>query len=180
MLAKGILPACGAMLVLIGSATASERSAQLIESFNDFCTMEAPSFMRLDERASSMKLPGRNELALPHSGNYFSHSKSWLVFLSSGPHELSGSEAQVPDGKITSCGIGAPDVDGDEMRTLLTTSLNLDAPISVRPSPDGEQQVTTWKLSRSGNDFVLILTDSTPTLRSGISLILVHREFKKS
>lgn len=36
MLAKGMLPACGAMLVLIASATASERSAQLIESFNDF------------------------------------------------------------------------------------------------------------------------------------------------
>lgn len=136
--------------------------------------------MRLDERASSMKLPGRNELALPNSGNYFSHSKSWLVFLSSGPHELNGSEAQAPDGKLTSCGIGAPDVNGDEMRTLLTTSLSLGAPISVRSSPDGKQQVTTWTLSRAGNDFMLILTDGTPTHRSGISLILVHREFKKS
>jgi hypothetical protein len=176
--------AAGWKIVLLGlsvaNADASERSNQLVESFQIFCTQEAPNFDRLDERAASMKLPARNELEIPKSGNLFSQLKAWLVFLSSGPHELRGSEAQGPDGKITSCGIAAPDVDGDELQSTLTTALNLSAPLSVTISTDGEQRATTWKFSRSMDEMMLVLTDDTPTGRHGISLTLIHLEPRKS
>ena len=165
---------------LATTATASERSAELVESFRVFCTLEHPDFSRLNEKATDMQLPARNELEHPRADDRLDHSKSWLVFLSSGPHELMGSEANGPSGKMTICGIRAPDVGADDMRFDLTQSMKLGEPISVRRSPDGQQQVTTWHLNASSNDLMLILTDGTPVQRLGVHLILLHRAFKKS
>ncbi len=47
----------------------------------------------------------------------------------SGAHELVAAEARGPNGEAASCGIGAEDVDGEEVRQDLVKALKLGAPL---------------------------------------------------
>jgi hypothetical protein len=168
-----------AVALPVTSAAAIERSAQLVESFRAFCILHLPNFSQIDEKATALQLPARNgENATLWDSHY--QSKSWLVFLSSGPHELAGFEAISPRGKLTICGIRAPDVIGKYIRFDLTESMNLGDPVSVAVSPDGQQQITTWKLDALSNDITIVLTDNTPVQKPGINLQILHRAFAKS
>jgi hypothetical protein len=176
----GFAAAVAILLALsaIGAA-AGERSAEIVGSFQAFCTLRLPDFAQIDERATALQLPARSgEDAQLGDGHY--RSKSWLVFLSSGPHELAGSEANGPRGKLTICGVRAPDVGGKDIRLDLTESMKLGDPVSVEVSPDGRQQIVTWKLEASSNDITIVLTDNTPVQKPGIHLQIRHRAFVKS
>jgi hypothetical protein len=150
----------------------------LINSFRAFCNLEGPSFSQIDEMATAMKLPSRNELEL--SGADLDNSKSWLIFLGGVPHELAASEVSGPSGKLTTCGIRAPDADGEEFLRALTLSLQLKEPVSIRNSPSGQHRTTTWKLDASSYDILLVLIDNTAVQKPGITLRLIHLAWTKS
>jgi hypothetical protein len=165
-------------LSAIGAA-ALERSAEIVESFQAFCTLHLPDFSGIDEVATALQLPARSGENTQVGDSHY-RSKSWLVFLSSGPHELAGSEASGPRGKLTICGVRAPDVVGKDIRLDLTKAMKLGDPVSVEVSPDGQQQIMTWKLEASSNDITIVLTDNTPVQKPGINLQIRHRAFVKS
>jgi hypothetical protein len=160
-------------------AAALERSAEIVESFQAFCTLHSPDFSQIDEVATALQLPARSGENTQVGDSHY-RSKSWLVFLSSGPHELAGSEANGPRGKLTICGVRAPDVGGKDIRLDLTESMKLGDPVSVEVSPDGRQQIVTWKLEASSNDITIVLTDNTPAQKPGIDLQIRRRAFVKS
>jgi hypothetical protein len=158
-----------ACLIFAGAAHANERSAELVNSFRAFCVPAPPDFAELDAKATAMKLSVRRDVVAPQQSAKFSHSKSWLVPLGSGAHELIATEARGPDGEVASCGIGAEDADGEDVKRNLIEAMKLDAPLRQAPTADGSQRLTTWKY---GDDTTLLLADGTPMKIPGIYLTL--------
>ncbi len=154
------------------AAYANQRSAELVSSFQMYCTPGPPDFSALDAKATAMKLVVRKDVGSPRNEGQFTHAKSWLVSLDSGSHELVASEARGPNGEVTACGIGAENVDGDDMKQELIKAMKLDVPVRQTASADGTQRVTLWKY---GDDATLALVDGTPMKIPGMYLTLQRR-----
>jgi hypothetical protein len=163
-------PAIALSLVCAATANASERSADLISSFQSFCT-PTPDFAAVEVKAADMKLPSRRDSTSPAKPGEFGHVRSWVILLASGKHELVASQARGPKGDLDSCGIGVEDVDGEDLRQELVKKLNLGPPLRQRWSADGAQRVTTWKYS----DDELFLGDATSIKLPGAYLTLLHQ-----
>jgi hypothetical protein len=161
-----------ACLASVSAAYANERSAELVSSFQAFCIPGPPDFAALDAKVTAMKLAVRKDVGTPRQPGQFAHSKSWLVPLKSGTHELVAGEVRGPNGEVASCGIGADDVDGEEVRQELVKTMNLGAPARQTPTADGTQRVTSWKYA---DDVTLLLADGTPMKIPGIYLTLLHQ-----
>ncbi len=157
-------------LASVGTAYANERSAELVNSFQTFCLPGPPDFAALDAKAAAMKLAVRKDAGTPRQPGQFAHSKSWLVTLKSGNHELVAGEARGPNGEVASCGIGADDVDGEEVRQDLVNTMKLGAPARQSATADGTQRVTSWTYT---DDVTLLLADGTPMKIPGIYLTLL-------
>jgi hypothetical protein len=157
-------------LVCAGTAHASERSADLVNSFQGFC-MPTPDFAALEVKATAMQLPVRRDSTSPPKPGEFGRIKSWVISLASGRHELVASQARSPKGDLDSCGIGVEDVDGEDLRQELVKSLSLGPPLRQSWSADGTQRVTTWKYS----DDELFLGDATSIKLPGAYLTLLHQ-----
>ncbi len=161
-----------AVLVCVLSAStayANQRSAELVNSFQGFCIPGPPDYATLDTKATAMNLQVRKDVGSPRKEGQFAHAKSWLVPLGSGPHELVASEAGGPNGEVTACGIGADNVDGEEMKQELIKVMKLDPPLRQVASADGAQRLTFWKY---GDDVTLLLVDGTPMKIPGMYLTL--------
>ncbi len=158
-------------LVSSSAAYANQRSAELVNSFQMYCTPGRPDFAALDAKATAMKLVVRKDVGSPRKEGQFTHAKSWLVSLDSGSHELVASEARGPSGEVTACGIGAENVDGEEVKQELVKAMKLAAPIQQTASPDGAQRLTLWKY----DDATLVLVDGTPMKIPGMYLTLQRR-----
>src|ERR1700683_4162130 len=139
---------CAVAVSLVGAATAcaSERSAELINSFQSFC-IPTPDFAALEIKASDMQLPVRKDSVAPPKPGESGHVKSWVVSLASGRHELVASQARSAKGDLDSCGIGVEDVDGEDLRQEVVKTFNLGPPLRQTWSVDGAQRVTTWTYS---------------------------------
>jgi len=161
-----------AIIAPMRGADANERSADLVGSFQMFCIPGPPDFAAIDAKATAMKLSVREEVGTPRQTGPFAHSKSWLVSLASGPHQLVAGETRGATSETASCGIGADDVDGEAMRQELVRMLKLDAPLRQTPTPDGAQRVTVWKY---GDDTTLLLADGTPIRIPGMYLTLLRQ-----
>jgi hypothetical protein len=159
-------------LASVSAAFANERSAELVDSFQTFCMPGPPDFAALDAKVTAMKLAVRKDVGTPRQPGQFAHSKSWLVPLKSGTHELVAGEARGPNGEVDSCGIGADDVDGEEMKQEVIKSMKLDAPARQTATADGTQRVTSWKYA---DDVTLFLADGTPMKIPGIYLTLLRQ-----
>jgi hypothetical protein len=86
------------LCALTGGAYAGERAVQLINSFQVMCLLEPLNFARSEQKATVMHLPVRQDLrSPPDASGYFSHAKSWLLPLGSGPHEFTVAEAHGPN-----------------------------------------------------------------------------------
>ena len=155
----------------LAPAQASERSAALVNSFQSFCTPGPPDFAALDAKATAMNLPVRRDVAAPQSGQK-TRAKSWVISLQSGSHELVASEARGPNGDAASCGIGAEDIAGEDVRQDLIKALQLGAPTRQTVSADGTQRLTVWKYGDSAS---LFLADATPMSLPGFYLTLMHQ-----
>jgi len=155
----------------LAPAHANERSAALVNSFQNFCTPGPPDFAALDAKATAMNLPVRRDVAAPKSGQT-THAKSWVISLQSGSLELVASEARGPNGDAASCGIGAEDIAGEEVRQDLIKALQLGAPTKQTVSADGTQRLTVWKY---GDNASLFLADATPMSLPGFYLTLMHQ-----
>jgi hypothetical protein len=88
-------------------------------------------------------------------------------------HELIATEGRGADGETASCGIGAEDVDGEEVRRDLVEALKLGAPVRQTATADGAQRLTTWKYA---DDATLLLADGTPMKIPGIFLTLQRQK----
>jgi hypothetical protein len=164
------VPAIAVSLVCAATAHASERSADLVASFQSFC-MPTPDFAALEVKAATLKLPIRKDSTAPPKPGESGHVKSWVISLASGKHELVASQARSPKGDLDSCGIGVEDVDGEDLRQELVKALSLGPPLRQAWSVDGAQRVTTWKLS----DDELFLGDATSIKLPGAYLTLLHQ-----
>lgn len=162
-----------ACFMFVGTAYASERSAELVKSFQDFCAAAPLDFAALDAKATGMKLAVRKDVGTPRQSGKFARSKSWLVPLGSRSHELIATEARDADGETASCGIGAEDADGEEVRRDLVEALKLGAPVRQTATADGAQRLTTWKYA---DDATLLLADGTPMKIPGIFLTLQRQK----
>jgi hypothetical protein len=151
-----------------GAASANERSAALVESFVSFCTPGPPDFATLDAKATAMKLPVRKDVTMGPTG----HTKSWLVTLESGTHEVIAALARGPNGDVAGCSVGAEDVDGEAMKQDLIKAMNLGAPVRQAATADGTQRVTSWKYA---DDVTLTLADGTPMKIPGMFLTLMRQ-----
>jgi hypothetical protein len=156
----------------VGTARANERSVELVNSFQLFCTPAPPDFAALDAKATAMNLPVRKDVVAPPQPGQSAHVKSWLMSLTSGRHELVVSEARGPKGALASCGIGAEDVDGEQVKQELINTMKLGAPLRQTVSADGTQRLTAWKY---GDDAELLLADGTPMKIPGMYLTLLHQ-----
>jgi hypothetical protein len=172
MVREALLFAIIAWPPFVSAADASERSADLVNSFQSFCTPGPPDFAALDAKATAMNLPVRND-ATPAPDT---HTKSWLVTLKSGKHELMAAQTRGACGDAVGCSVGAEDADGDDVKQELTTSLKLGAPAREVPSSDGTQRITMWKYA---DDVTLIFVDGTPMKIPGI-LLMLRRQTKTS
>jgi hypothetical protein len=163
---------------LVSVGYAGERASSLVNSFQVMCTLEALDFARSDKKAAAMRLVVRKDLRTPPdaAGNFL-HSKAWLVPLKTGPHEFTIAEGRGPKGEVKSCGIGAPDVDGDDFRSELVRAMKLGPPISESTSPDGARSTAVWRHAPDGLD--LMLTDGSPKAQPGVYLLLVKKPSAK-
>lgn len=162
----------GLFLFASGNAHAADRNASLINSFQVLCTLEPPSFARIDQKAAAMKLPVHRDIDQPREGGQFAHSKSWFVSLTTGPHELSIAEANGPAGHVVSCGISAPDPVGEAFKKELVAEMKLGQPSSETVTPDGVMRVTVWK-GAFGEGTMLQLVDATPQGHPGAMLYYI-------
>jgi hypothetical protein len=158
-----------ACLMVVGSAYANERSAELVKSFQALCASAPLDFTALDAKATAMKLVVRKDVVTPQQTGKSARTKSWLVPLSGRSYELIATEARGPDTEAQSCGIGADDVDGEEIRRDLIEAMKLGAPLRQNATADGAQRVTTWKYA---DDATLLLADGTPMKIPGVYLTL--------
>jgi hypothetical protein len=154
-----------------GAVHANERTAELVNAFQTFCMPGPPDFAALDAKAAGMNLSVRKDVTSPPRPDQHGHVKSWLVSLASGRHEIVASEARSPKGDLDSCGIGAEDVDGEDMRQELIKAMNLGTPLRQTVSVDGMQRLTTWKYA---DDDELFLADGTAARIPGIYLTWLH------
>jgi hypothetical protein len=152
-------------------AHANERGAALVNSFQSFCTPESPDFAAVDAKATAMNLPVRRDVTGPQGGQT-THAKSWVIALTSGSHELVASETRGPKGAASSCGIGAEDISGEDLKGELIRAMQLGAPDRQTVTADGTQRLTVWKY---GDDASLMLADATPINLPGIYLTLMHQ-----
>ncbi len=159
-------------LMAVNTAHANQRSAELVASFQSFCMPGPPDFAAIDAKATALKLSVRKDVGTPRQPGQFAHSKSWLVSLSSGAHELVAGEARGPNSEVASCGVGAEDADGEEIRQELTTTLKLGAPLRQTASADGTQRVTVWKYA---DDATVVLADGTPMKIPGMYLTMLRQ-----
>jgi len=164
------ISAVAVSLVCAATARASERSAELVNSFQSFC-IPTPDFAALEIKASEMKLSVRKDSVAPPKPGESGHVKSWVVSLASGQHELVASQARSPKGDLDSCGIGVEDVDGEDLRQEVVKAFNLGTPLRQTWSADGAQRVTTWKYS----DDELFLGDASSVKIPGAYLTLLHQ-----
>ena len=172
MVREALLLAIIAWPPFVSAADASERSADLVNSFQSFCTPGPPDFAVLDAKATAMNLPMRNVTTAGPA----THTKSWLVTLKSGKHELMAGQTHGADGDAVGCSVGAEDANGDDVKQQLITSLKLGAPVREVPSSDGAQRVTMWKYA---DDATLMVVDGTPMKIPGI-LLMLRRQTKTS
>jgi hypothetical protein len=162
---------CAGLLLslTIVSADAGERSAHLINSFQVMCTIEPLNFARTEERATAMRLPVSEDKRSPPSAVGFSvRSKSWVLPLNSGPHDLAATEGTGPKGAIKGCGIAAADADGTDFRAELIKTLGLKRPAAERTSPDGTLKTDFWAYGPNGLEIMF----ARRTDRPGIYLFL--------
>ena len=162
--------AVAASLVCAATARASERTAELIHSFQSFC-LPTPDFAALEVKATAMALPVRKDSVSPPKPGESGHVKSWVVSLANGRHELVASQARSARGDLDSCGIGVEDVDGEDLRQEVVKAFKLGAPLRQTWSVDGAQRVTTWKYS----DDELFLGDASSVKIPGAYLTLLHQ-----
>jgi hypothetical protein len=153
------------------AACASERSAALVSSFQSFCTPGRPDFAALDAKATAMNLPVRRDVTGPQQGQS-THAKSWVITLTSGSLELVVSETRGPKGEAASCGIGAEDISGDDLKRELIEALQLGEPVRQTVTADGTQRLIVWKY---GDGASLMLADATPMSLPGIYLTLMQQ-----
>jgi hypothetical protein len=158
------------LCVLTSAAYADDRAAQLVNSFQVMCTLEPLDFAQSDAKATAMKLPVRQDLhPPPDPAGYYSHAKSWLLRLKSGPHEFTVSETHGPRADIKTCGIGAPDVDADDFRVELSKSMKLGQPSVEKTSSDDKFRNIVWEV----NNLFLMLSDGSPrNVKQGVYLFL--------
>jgi hypothetical protein len=159
-------------LICTGAAYANQRSAELLDAFQTLCTPGPPDFAALDAKATALKLAVREDIVAPPQSGRSAHRKSWLMTLADGSHELVAAETQDPNGGVVSCGIGADDVDGEEMKRDLLKAMKLEAPVRDSASADGTQRLTVWKYA---DDINLLLVDATPMKIPGIYVTLQHQ-----
>ena len=65
---RAAIPAC---LMFVGAAQANERSAELVNSFQIFCTLAPLDFAALDAKATAMKLVVRKDIGTPRQPGQF-------------------------------------------------------------------------------------------------------------
>jgi hypothetical protein len=159
-------------LMSVDFAFADQRSADVVTSFRTFCMPGPPDFAAIDARATAMNLSVRKDVGTARQPGKFSHSKSWLVSLDSGSHELVAGEGRGSNGEIASCGVGAEDVDGEEMRKEVMNALKVGPPLRQTASADGTQRMTVWKYT---DDTTLLLADGTPMKIPGMYLTLLRQ-----
>ena len=166
---RALLVLVVAQLLVTSPTIAADRDASLINSFQVLCTLEKPDFERIDQKATAMKLPVHQDLRAPISGTMFSRSKSWVVTLTTGNHELVATEANGPRGHIVSCGISAIDPNGDTFKNEVIAAMKLGEPSTQVVSPDGSMRMTIWK-NAFGEGTTLRFVDASPRSAPGAFL----------
>jgi hypothetical protein len=159
------IPAC---LMFVGAAHADERSAELVKTFQMFCTRQALDFAALDTAMTRMGIAVTKDAGIPRRPGQFAHSKSWRV----GSFEVVAGESRGPSGEVVSCSIGADNVGGEEMKQELIKTLKLGEPSRETATADGSQRLTSWKYA---DDETLMLADGTPMKIPGMMLTLMRQ-----
>jgi hypothetical protein len=163
------IPAC---LMFVGTAHANERSAELANAFQTFCTRQPLDFAALDTAMTRMGVVVAKDVGTPRQPGQFTHSKSWRV----GSFEVIARESRGPGGEVVSCSIGADNVDGEQMKQELINTLKLGEPSRETATADGAQRLTSWKYA---DDATLTLADGTPMKIPGM-LVTLMRQTKPS
>jgi hypothetical protein len=132
-----------------------------------------PDFAALDAKATAMNLSVRKNVVTPRQSEQTAHTKSWIIALAGGSHEFIAAEARGPQGEKESCGIGVDNVDGDEMKREVITTMKLGAPARETFSADGTQRLTYWKYA---DQLEVVLADATPMKIPGVYLALQHEK----
>jgi hypothetical protein len=136
------------------------------------CTIKPLNFAAIEAKASAMKLPERRTIKTPPApSGYYNWTRSWLLPLKSGSHELVASETRGPAGLVEGCGIGAPDVDGEDFKATLAETMKLGKPARQEMSPDGSKRLMMWRWAGD----VLTLIDASPGSKPGIYLSLLNK-----
>ena len=169
--------ACTTIVVVLGLAVkpsrANERAGELVNSFQVMCTLEPIDYEHLKSKASAMRLPISKDLGTPPDAQgYFAKSTSWVLPLTSGPHEFLAGDSIGPDGRVKSCGIGASDVNGADFKGALVSTMGLGVPLAEIDAPNGMHMIR-WATRNEGSE--LLLAVATSSSQPGCYLILLER-----
>jgi hypothetical protein len=105
------------------------RAQSVINAFQVICTLKLPTFERLDQKATTMRMQLQLNESVPSAGNTVTRSKMWAGDLTDGPFFLLLDEMSGAKGKTTSCAIVADVPDRDAFRAEAIRTMKLpDAP----------------------------------------------------
>ena len=91
-----------------------------------FCLPGPPDFAALDAKATAMKLAVRKDVANAAAARAICSFEILAGARSrAASMNLSPAKARGPNGEVASCGIGADDVDGEEMKQDLINTMKL-------------------------------------------------------
>ena len=162
----------GLLFAFAAHAQASDRVPSLLNSFSAMCLVVPVDFNRIKRKAQAMRLPVRQDVEPPPDSNgYFARSISWLLPLTTGPHEFVVTDGHGPRGNVKGCGIGATDVQGTEIKAEMMTTMHLGFPLSEQDAPDGKH-ITIWNYGPSRSK--LILADGSSRNQPGFYLTLLE------
>ena len=126
------------LCALAHEAGASERAAQLVNSFQVMCTIEPLDFARSEARVTAMRLPFREDLRSPHKPlGAFCSLEIVAVAAEFRPARFRRQEGVGPKGPIKACGIGAGDVGKDDFQAEMVKTMKLGQPATEGVSADG-------------------------------------------
>lgn len=176
---------CAGLLLLIfannGAAAAqtpaseavpsANRNTSLIESFEILCARSTPDFDKIDALATAMNLTVEQSIDKRPAAR----SKSWIVTLSDGPHELVTAESFGPKGHIVNCGISAPDPAGAPFFADLQKKMRLGTPTFENFTATG--RMVSWK-GYFGPNTDLMFVDAEPAHKPGVMLFNDNTEPK--
>lgn len=161
-------------------SAAPNRVDTVIGLLEDYCLNKKSDWADLDRRANDAHYEVVMDETAPVKEEYTSRQKNWLLPSPDGRTTvLTSMDITNGQTRVFSCGIYAPDLDGDALEKALSARPRLGSP-TKHTHPSGSAMMTWWNArvgdSPPSEDSQVMLSRDTPGVPGlGVNLILTTR-----